>query len=125
MTEPNAVEAAHAALLAAAGGVDGVRAYVDPGSNMDPPAVLIGPPRLEWDTYSTESPATAQFVAIVMVKFDDRAIQNLERIVPLVGAAIFEADTVDAVVGPALPGVWRAGTTELPCYEIQIEVSLL
>lgn len=116
------IAAKHAELVAACGAVEGLRAHDDPGASFDPPCVLVSPPILQWGTYSDGAPSTARHVAILMVKHDDRAIPNLERLVPLVGAAIYGVD--DAVITGAMPGMWRAGKTELPCYEIQIEVSL-
>ena len=117
--------AVHAALVAAGASVQGVRGYDNPGALFDPPAWLVSPPRLDWNTYSTGLPASAHFVGFLMVKADDRAVRQLERLAVLVGQAVYAAQDVDAVIsGPAFPGVWRTGTTELPSYEFPIEVSL-
>lgn len=120
MTGPVATK--HAELVAACNAVEGLRAYDDPGAAFDPPCVLVSPPRLLWGTYSDGDPATARHVAFLMVRHDDRAVAELERLVPLVGAAVYGVD--DAVITGAMPGMWRTGKVELPCYEIQIEVSL-
>lgn len=101
--------------------VDGVRVYTDPGAVLDPPAIVIGPPRLDWETGSPE-PTTARLLVIVAVTADDRALPRLWALVPQVAAAI--EDVVDAVVLSASPGSWMAGGADLPCYEITTEVSL-
>ena len=129
--------AVHAALVAAGASVEGVRGYSDPGASFDPPAWLVSPPLLRWGAYSSGFPTTAQFVGFLMVKADDRAVENLERLVVLVGQAIYGSEDVDATVGSdefsgvantvgsvVSPGVWKTGTTELPCYVVPIEVSL-
>lgn len=109
-----------ARIIAAGASVEGVRGYSDPAAQFAPPALLVSPPRLTWTTDGLAP--QAQFLAFLMVKVDDRAIETLLRLLPLVAEAI--DDVPDAVVREAFPAVWRTGTTELPSYEIQIEVSL-
>lgn len=102
--------------------VEGVRVYRDPSATVDPPGVLIAPPRLRWEDYCAGPPTSATFVVIVMVAMDARAVEELWEWVPLVAAAI---DTVpDAAVAAANPGVFNSGGTDLPSYEITVEVSL-
>lgn len=113
---------AHADLVAALATVQGLRGFGDdPGANVAPPAALVGPPRLTWGGFGSD-PTGAEFVVIVMVPASARAMSELWALLPLVTAAIEDIPT--AVVRQASPGSWRTGGTELPCYEIQIEVSL-
>lgn len=117
----SAIADAAASLRAAAATVEGVRVYIDPGASLDPPAALVGPPRLEWQAYC-DGPTSGRFLVIVAVKPDDRAMERLWELVPLVAAAL---ETVpDVTVIRADPGVWTSGGTDLPSYEITTEVSL-
>lgn len=117
----SAVAEVSGALAAALRTVDGLRVYTDPGAVIDPPGALVGPPQLTWGGY-VAAPTEARFVVVLMVAADERALERLWDLVPLVAAAV---DTVpDAVVRQANPGVWLTGGIELPCYEIQIEASL-
>ncbi len=117
--------AIHGALVKAGASVPGVRGYDDPAALFDPPAWLVSPPRIEWGAYSTGLPSAVSFVGFLLVKADDRAVRQLERLAVLVGQKIYAAEDVDAVIsGPAFPGVWRTGQTELPCYEFPLECSL-
>ncbi|MEV7263974.1 hypothetical protein AB0N38_10525 [Micromonospora aurantiaca] len=112
------VEAAEA-LAAALRGVEGVRYVPDLAAVVEPPATALGPPALTWDAYCVE-PTEARFIAYVVVARDERALPRLWDLVPRVAAAL---DAVpDAVVRRADPGLYPSG--ELPCYQIQVEVSL-
>lgn len=112
---------AAAELAGALAGVAGVRLYTDLGASIDPPGVVLGPPALTWGGPCVE-PVSARFLVAVVVAADERALPRLWDLAPLVAAAV---DTVpDAVVVRADPGVWSTGTIELPCYELQIEMSL-
>ncbi|GEL17687.1 hypothetical protein [Pseudonocardia asaccharolytica] len=116
-----AVADAAAELASALGTVPGVRVYTDLGAVIDPPGVVLGPPALTWGGPCAD-PVSARWLVAVVVAADERALPRLWDLAPLVAAAV---DTVpDAVVIRADPGVWSTGTTELPCYELQIETSL-
>lgn len=115
------IAAAAAELKAAAETVDGVRVYLDPGATFDPPAVLIAPPALDF-TVGLGGPTNARFIVAVFAAADERALETLWDLVPQVAAAI-DHDT-DGVVTSALPSAWRTGGTELPCYELIVEVPL-
>lgn len=117
------VQQAAAALEAAVRQVDGVRFYRDPsGAVADPPAALVGPPRLTWDSMCS-GPTAATFVVYVLASMDERAVAQLLDLVPLVAEAINE-HVRDAVVTEANPGVFDAGGQDLPSYEITVEVNL-
>lgn len=115
------VEEAALALEAALKTVPGIRVYTDPGATVDPPAALLGPPQLTWSDPGPE-PTSGRFVVVLMVAADERAMSRLWGLVPQVVAAVENTD--DAVVKAANPGVWASGGQQLPCYEIQIEMSL-
>lgn len=126
----SAVAAAAGVVLAALEGLDGVRVEQDPGAAITPPSTadgaggataVLGPPSLLWESGAPE-PTTARFLVYVVVDATDRAIERLWELVPVVAAAL---DTEpDVVVIQADPGTYPAGGVELPCYQIQIEVSL-
>lgn len=118
----SAVAETSQALAAALRTVPKLRVYTDPGAVIDPPGVLVGPPRLTWGGYVGD-PTDALFVVTLAVPADDRALERLWDLVPQVAEAI---DTVpDAVVRSAEPGMWTTGNgTDLPCYLINVECSL-
>ena len=113
----SAVAEAAGALLEALQGVAGARVYSDPGATLDPPALLLGPPSLTWETVCSD-PTSARFIVYVVVKVSERAMEQLWELVPEVAQAIDA--TTDATVRQADPGTWK----DLPAYEIQVEVSL-
>lgn len=89
----------------------------DPGANLDPPSLVLGPPSLRWEDMGG-GPTSATFLVYVVEKADERALERLWDLVPVVAAAL---DNVrDVAVIRADPGSYR----ELPCYEIQVEVAL-
>lgn len=116
------ITAAAGALREVLEDLDGLRFYDDLAAVLDPPAVLLGPPALEWGGRPGNGPVNARFLVIVAVAADDRALPRLWELVPQVGDAIESA--VDAVVLTATPGSWMSGGTDLPCYELTVEVSL-
>lgn len=115
------VKAAAAALKAALKTVQDVIPHTDPGATIDPPATVLGPPALTWDALYG-GPTSARWLVYVVVGVDDRAIERLWDLVPVVAAALDEVD--DAVVIRADPGTYLTGGGELPCYSIQVDVSL-
>ncbi|MFF5992584.1 hypothetical protein [Prauserella flavalba] len=102
--------------------VEGLRVHGDPGANVDPPAALVGPPRLQWETVCAE-PSSATFVVHVMVAMSERALGQLWDLVPRVTAAI-DGLLPEVSVQTATPGVFTTGRTDLPSYDITVEVSL-
>lgn len=117
----SAVKDVAEALELALKGVAGLRAYRDPGASVDPPGAVLGPPSLVWGGYCS-GPVSATFLVYVLEKADGRALERLWDWVPLVSAAI---DSVpDAVVIRADPGVYNSGGTDLPTYELTVEVSI-
>jgi hypothetical protein len=108
-------------LLAALKALDGVRVYSDPGAAIDPPGVVLGPPTVTWQAFA-EFPTDATFIVYAIVPFSDLSLESLWDLLPLVSEAV---DTVtNAAVTTATPAFYTAGGTDLPCYQITVEVSL-
>lgn len=102
-------------------GLEGIRYYSDRGAAIDPPAVVLGPPLLRWETGCPE-PTSATLLVIVAVPKDERAVPRLMELVPRVAAAV---DALPwATVSRAVPGALQVGGDELPAYEIESEVDL-
>lgn len=114
-TVPEAVDALKTALKT----VEGIKVYTDPAETVDPPAALVGPPRLDWEGYGPVAAAT--FPVFVIVPLDDRALQRLWELVPAVQAAL---ETTDATARTASPIVFNSGGQDLPAYEITTEYPL-
>lgn len=100
-----------------------ITATADPGAVLaNLPAAVLGPPRLRWEGASNEQPTSAQFLVYLVVNAD---ADTVERLLALVEAVVETLDAqTDGVVIQADPGVFPSGTVSLPCYEIQVEVSL-
>jgi hypothetical protein len=91
------------------------------GDNLEPPAALVSPPRLVWSLPQSE-PTEATHQVVIVVPADDRALERLDALIPLVAAALDA--TGWAVVRSAEPSTWDAGEVPLPCYLIETEVAL-
>jgi hypothetical protein len=85
------------------------------------PTVIIAPPRLNWDTYSTSQPTEAVFALYVIVRSDPLAVDNLDPALSSVVDAVWSMP--DAVVTQAIPAPYGA-VDQLPCYVVNVEVSL-
>lgn len=109
------------ALQAALSGA-GYQGYHDPAKTVDPPAALVGPPELEWESHGTLEPTLARFPVIVMVASDEYAVERLWEIPGAVALAVNEL--ADAVVLAATPALYTAGGAELPSYELIVEIGL-
>lgn len=101
--------------------VTGVRVYRDPGAALDPPAVVLGPPALTWESNCLE-PTEARFIISAVGKADERALERFWDLGPALAVALDQV--LDAAVIRADPGVWTAGAAELPAYNIQVDVAL-
>jgi hypothetical protein len=82
------------------------------------PAVVIGPPELLWET-GCLGPTSMRLLLYVVIDADERALERLWDLVPLVADA---ADATEAAVISAVPGTY--GTPVLPAYEITLEMPL-
>lgn len=117
----SAVKDAVAALNTALKGVEQVRLHADPGAAINPPATVVGPPSLTWDALAVW-PTAARFLVYVVVAADQRALERLWDLVPVVAEAIDGLE--DAVVVRADPGTYQTSGGELPCYQIQVDYAL-
>lgn len=95
--------------------------YKDLGEDIRPPCTVLGPPALRWETDSV-SPSDARFLVYVVEQLSAGAVERLWDLVPVVSAAIDE--NTGAVVLEAAPAVYLQGNTQLPCYELVVEVPL-
>lgn len=95
--------------------------YRDPGAALTTPAVVIGPPQLDWET-GCIPPTSARFLLYLVVDPSERAVEILWDFVEEV-AAIVDGAT-DAAVLSASPATFVQGITEFPCYEITVECPL-
>jgi hypothetical protein len=100
--------------------VEGVRFY-DEGDNIDPPAVLVSPPTLDWEGYCPQ-PTSATIQVFLVVGQNDRALPQMLKYISPVSDAL--DGVTDAVVRTAIPTIFRVGSTDLPCYAISVEISL-
>lgn len=119
----NAIADAERALWDALSQVAGVHVQPDFGPAVDPPAVVLGPPALVWES-GCLGPSSAQWRVYVVVTADEKSAQRLYELVPAVADAL---DGVrQAAVTRADPGRWpnSTGTGDLPTYEITVEVAL-
>lgn len=89
---------------------------------VDPPAIILGPPRLAWESYDTD-PSSGTFAVIVAAPMSEDAMELLWSLVETVAAAIDDASP-DWVVTTADPTVWPSGGSDLPAYQITVEASL-
>jgi len=117
------VKTASDTIVAALNAVEGMtgRATSDLGATVNPPALVLGPPALMWEGVC-DGPTSARFLVYAVESVDERALVRLWVLVPLVAAALDALPDVSVI--RADPGAYLAGGPELPCYEIQIEVSL-
>jgi hypothetical protein len=116
----NVVQDAAMALETALKTLPGFRLY-RLGENIDPPGIVVGPPKLDWTSFCGD-PTEATFSVFLIEAMDDRSLERLWEHVAPVSVAV---DSVqDAVVRSATPGIYEAGATKLPCYVLSVEVSL-
>lgn len=115
------VKAAAEALEEALQTVPGLRVLRDPGGAADGPVAILGAPALTWDGVCLD-PTEARFMVHVTVEANERALERLWELVPVVAEALDQV--VDASVRRADPGTYPTGGSELPAYAIQVDVAL-
>jgi hypothetical protein len=101
--------------------VPGVRAYTDPGADIDPPGVVIGLPTIEFETYGgikSPGPTEATLTLYLVVRADDRATSNLSGLIDQVANAIWSV--ADYSVMRSQPGIWVTSNNQLPCYVLDV-----
>lgn len=131
MTEPNPILAVIKSIQDAVALVDvsemeNVREVVvrGMGEELEPPAVVVGPPSLEREGFGSRLTASNVVVYVVVDKTDDtRAMEQLYQLVPAVMEAI-EDHVENASCGSARPGTYPVGARDLPAYGIPVEIDL-
>lgn len=99
-----------------------LRVKTDPGAQPATyPAVIVGPPALTFEGYG-RPPTGATFLVYVIERVSAGALESLWDLVPEVCAAIDEHSA--GAVQRADPGVYAVGGTDMPCYEITVDIGL-
>lgn len=101
--------------------VEDVDVTADLGANLDPPAVILGPPDLAFEAMSS-TPTVAAFPVWVVAGADEDAMPRLWALLPAVAAAVDDLDF--AAVTVAIPGAYNSGGSDLPAYELTVEAAL-
>lgn len=110
-------------LLDALKTLDGWVATRDPGKSLTTfPTAVIGPPTLAFGNMNYSGATDATFSVHVVVAADAQTLAKVEAAVIQAVEAIWTVD--DAVTTNAVPSTYPSGTTELPAYELTVEVSL-
>jgi hypothetical protein len=94
---------------------------LDPGAMNLLPAIVIGPPELEWGAGGS-SPTHARFPVYAVIDAGERAMERLALLAPDVAAAV--DDLTPGAVLTASPFAYPTGTTDLPSYQLIVEVGL-
>ena len=102
--------------------VVGVRHYRQMSGPVDPPAAVVAPPALQWNALGPD-PTEATFRVALVVARDDRTVDQLIALYPLVVEALDGLDS-RVQVRSAEPGAYPAGGVELPAYLFDVDVSL-
>ena len=121
----NAIQEARAALVAVLDELSGLRVYDRLGEDVDPPAVLVSLPRLEFNGRVPGEPTNATFTIPVFGRRDGTSdvSDELASWLPIVAERLDGLNGQVSVIA-AEPGTWPAGGVELPAYLIQVEVAL-
>lgn len=129
MTAPNAIIAVVKSIEDAVGLVDTSELnYVDKivvrdlGEEVEPPAVVVAFPTLEFEGMC-RPPTASKVIVFVVVDKSERAAEQLYQLVPAVCAAIDE-HVEGAAVLSAEPGLFPVGSRELPAYGIAVDIDL-
>lgn len=100
-------------------GVSGVRVTADMAAKVDPPFLVVTPPKLTYDAYRP-SPTEASFRVPLVVAGDERAAERLLDLLPAVEQVIYDSES--AALTDAVAGSW--GNPPLPCLLLTIEVAV-
>lgn len=115
-----------AALRAAADALpaeDTFRVLGELADDVDPPAVILAPPELDWsDAPIGTGPTLATWTVALVVGATDRTVAELYRLLPVVTNAL--DGVANAVMRTGEPGTWQSGSTPLPAYLLRVEVAL-
>lgn len=89
------------------------------GPSIEPPATVVGAPRIVWSGYGTDA-SEADFMVYVVVAWEG-AVDRLLAVVETVVQTI-EASVASATVGDVTPSNYAPAN--LPCYVLPVNVSL-
>lgn len=124
----NALQKAAALIGDVLDGIPEVRVYREAGTPIDPPAVAIGLPRVEYRLGNSAEPSDATFV-IGLIGTASR-IPNLNDemmgLLPVIMDALLTDVRLAGRIEPGTisPGTWPNGGVDLPAYLIEIGVAL-
>lgn len=117
----NSIQQARAALSEALDGIDGLRVHRELGDVVDPPAVMVSLPRVEFRGPPGE-PTHATFTIPLFAARTGDVSDELAGWLPVVASCL---ENIGVPVTAAVPGTWPAGgSVELPAYLIEVEVAL-
>lgn len=117
----NSIQQARAALAAALDEIDGLVVYTRLGDVVDPPAVMVSLPRVEFNG-PPGVPTDATFTIPVFARMEGDTSDELAHWMPIVADKL--ENKLGIPVRPAVPGTWPAGGVDLPAYLIEAEVAL-
>lgn len=118
----NVVERAERDIRRALSEVEDARLHPDVGPGVDPPALVLGVPSLQWEGLCQE-PTSARWLVYVVVSADyARASGALIGLVLAVAAVLDEVPDVSVL--RADPGTYPASSGDLPAYQIEIQMAL-
>lgn len=101
----------------------GLRVVTTVAAPITPPAVVVGPPRLNWRDYSFHGqPTTAQWNVYLVVSMNQYAIDTLLSLVSAVAQSV-EQFTPGVVLGSG-PGVYPSPSGPLPAYTILVQMEV-
>ncbi len=92
------------------------------GAAVDRAGVIVGMPRLSYESYSPGTVTGATFPVFLIVPLDERAPERLWEFAEPVAEAL--ESVYGATVGTADPGLYLSGGNELPSYTFTVEMSL-
>ena len=112
---------AAARLTATLKAVAGLRFY-KLGATVDRAGVVVGMPRIKFETYAPGTATSAEFPVFLVVPFDEQAQAKLWEFVEPVAAAL--ESIADTTVSAADPTIYTSGKADLPAYSFTAEMSL-
>jgi hypothetical protein len=117
----NDIQRARSALAQALDEIKGLAVYTRLGDVVDPPAVMVSLPRVEFNG-PPGVPTDATFTLPVFARMEGDTSDDLSHWMPIVVDMI--ENTLGIPVRSATPGTWPAGGVDLPAYLIEAEVAL-
>jgi hypothetical protein len=118
----NSIQKARAALADVLSEIKGLRVYRQLGEVVDPPAVMVSLPRIEYDGRPGEA-TSATFTIPLFAAMEGDTSDQLAHWEPIV-TKVLDGLNDQVTVTASAPGTWPAGGTDLPAYLIEVEVAL-